>query len=229
MASEFQFELALARKAARPRRLVAIDAGSPDLGLAVYEDGLLVQCEWVKVKRAAVKICPPCGRKGRDKCRHMADPLIMVQVCDEVEQLLGTPELEAGGPGMPDVVVIEEPLNWGGAMNSGAMSIGKLGRVVAALGDRAAAWGAQVYFYWPSEWKGTTDKQIHQTLALCRMSEEERKLIPQICEGEENWRYRSDPTDAAALGQWWLEQAGARPSRQIIAPAGMRRRVEEKR
>lgn len=229
MGSDFQFSLALARKAARPRRLVAIDPGSPDLGVAVFEDGVLVLCEWVRVQRLAAPVCPPCERKLRDKCRHMVDPLVMVQICDEVEQLLGTPDLEAGAPGMPDVVVFEEPIKWGGTPGTGATTIGKLGRVVAALGDRAAAWGARVYFYWPSEWKGNGNKQVHQTLALCCLSEEERKLIPRICEGEENWRYRSDPTDAAALGRWWLEQAGARPSRQLAAPSDLRRRVEEKR
>jgi hypothetical protein len=189
---------------------VALDGGWPDVGLAMYEAGVLTRAAHISLKELPPSVCPPCRLK-RLECSHGQDMHGVTVLCDLIEEWLGTDALDAGSPGMPDVFVAEEPVKFR-QLGGGSGSLTKFGRVVAAMCDRAAAWPAEVYRYYPSEWKGNTAKPLHQSIALTQLREEERGLLPhervlKRARGAPDWRYKTDPLDAAALGLWFLTES----------------------
>lgn len=186
--------------------MLAIDPGNPDIGAAMFVEGVLERAAWVKVQRLKDGTCPACRFKGA--CRHGIEPRIVTALCDELEQQMGFYGLPPGSSMIPESVVIELPLYFDTDLGGGG-PIGKLLMVVGAIVDRAAAWGAAAYCYRPSEWKGTAKKEIHQELGLPRFSEQELALLPRVGRGS-GWKFASDSLDAALLGAWWLSASGAR-------------------
>ena len=189
-----------------PRRLLAIDPGLPDLGAAVYEDGVLAQ---------AVHVVIPREQKER------ADAI--VQLCDATERALGIHGLALGDDRYPDLVVAEWPqifLEGGSIKRREGRTVTvqqylELAGVSAVMLDRAASWGAEVARYRPAEWKGNKPKPEHQRTGLAQLSDDERARLPKMPKAG---RYLSDPLDAALLGLWWLHRAGARTPRFYARP-----------
>jgi len=186
-----------------PRRLVAMDPGSPDVGIGDYRHGVLVGAHHVEVPRPDDERCPVC----KVPCRHGIEPLLVMQICDQIEQVLGIAGLPAGHPDLPEVVICEQLQTFGDMPERGARAVLLGCAVMAALLDRALAWGARVFQYTPAVWKGSKRKDLHQMQSLCLFTEAERALLPRSPRAK---YFVSDPLDGASLGRWWLERIGAR-------------------
>lgn len=188
-----------------PHRLLAIDPGLPDLGAAVYVDGVLALAVHVRITREQAE---------------RADGI--VQLCDAAERALGIHGLALGDDRYPELVVAEWP-----QILRPERAVAKLGRFIdqqpllnlsavsAVMLDRAASWGAELARYRPDEWKGTVKKEAHQRAGLAQLSDDERARLPKMPLAG---RYLSDPLDAALLGLWWLHRAGARTPRFYARP-----------
>jgi len=186
-----------------PARLVALDPGSPDLGIADYQDGVMVAAHHIQVPRPADARCPACWKP----CRHGIEPALIVALCDEVERVLDVERK------LPTVVLSEHPQIFqvqkgddgqGGSFERGGRALFLMCAVMAALLDRAAAWGAACYQYTPAVWKGVKRKDEHQRQALTYFTAAEIQRLPRSARAK---YFVSDALDAAALGMWWLSRA----------------------
>lgn len=187
------------------RRVLSIDGGSPDVGAALYVDGMLTRAAWVKVRRPVDRLSPCCRFSP---CRHNVEPVLVADLCDAIERAMGLQELPNGSAEMPQTVLVEVPVVFG-PQSRGASPLLKISMVCGALFDRAAAWGAQAYGFKPAEWKGNLAKPAHQARMLTFYEERELALLPRTGDGDA-WRYATDGLDGSALGLWWLQRIGVR-------------------
>lgn len=192
-----------------PPRLIALDPGYPDCGVALFHHGRLVKASWCRTLKS--EACPLCVRGGQS-CEHGRGYGVAL-LCDEVEREMGTSALPDG---IETVMVAE----WVTIYHRKGERVDPRGlfdtaSVAGAMLDRGAAWGAQTWRYTAPEWKGNWPKEAHQQQGLCHLSPEERGVLPR---GPRSKKYLTDPLDAALLGEWWLVRMRMR-ERRVYARA----------
>lgn len=211
---------ALLGNAAAPAHLLALDPGSPDLGIAIFRSGILISAYHIKVPRPDDARCPTCATP----CRHGVEPALVVSLCDAIEKKLD---------GEPTVVISEHPQIFqmrprpgqpeGAPFERGGRSLFLMCAVMAAMLDRAAAWRAACYQYTPAVWKGSKRKDEHQMIALASFTNQERARLPRSARKQ---YFISDALDAAALGLWWHHRARYRQPAYHMQPHAFRELVE---
>lgn len=206
----------------RPWFALGIDAGSPDVGLSIFElcaaGAELRHAAHVAIERPEDRPCPICKPIA---CRHEVEPEVVDLLCDAVEEQLRVWGFAADS-GMPQIVIAEQPQSFGGP-ERGQRSVLLGLAVMAALLDRARCWTRTVYQYTPAVWKGNKPKDEHQRLILARLTDGERMLLPRSAVKR---YYISDPLDATGLVLWWLERTGYRKARYHCAPGIFAGQVE---
>jgi len=167
-----------------PRRLLALDPGTQDVGLAVLQDGVLVQATWVEKQARPAR----CGRCPGD-CAHATLPLMRSRM---VEALL-----QAAGPlAVYDLVAVEWPVVYQ-HQKAPADDLLQIAGVAAAVCAAAHQVGTPSWCFRPSEWKGKTAKDTFQAQILACLTGAELRLLPRAAV---TGRYLSDPLDAVGLG-----------------------------
>jgi len=193
------------------RWLLALDPGSPDVGVALFASGVLIQAAHVKIKRKQDIACPMC----QEECRHQIESQTTSELCDAIETWI---DLVMGKDKRPAIVLSEQPQAFqhkrGGQIirhhAASDRSILLCYGVMAAVLDRAIGWGARAFQYTPAKLKGAMSKEQFQKRSMMIFSPVERNRIERRpCAGDLN----SDAADAASIGLTWLLRTGYRGRR----------------
>lgn len=110
-------------------------------------------------------------------------------ICDDVPR----------GALRADIVVIELPQNWPG--KTPITSIITLAVRVGTFKERWERYGASVELVWPTTWKGSVPKKIHNDRVLEALSAAERKLLPKRPRAKD---FDHNMLDAVGIGLWKL-------------------------
>lgn len=188
--------------------LLALDPGSPDVGVALFANGILVKAQNVKIKRKPDAQCPMCAKP----CRHQVESQTISEICDAIEEWID----EIMGPGKrPAIVIAEQVQAFQSRRNDAVVRHHKASDrsvllcygVMAALLDRAMGWGARTFQYTPATIKGAMKKDQFQRRAMLLLSDAEKRQIERRpIAGDVN----SDAADAAAIALTWLLRVGYR-------------------
>lgn len=185
----------------RPKRILALDPGTQDVGLAVVQDGQVVSATWVQRQAVPVR-CDRCPTA--QACAHATLPLMRSRMVRAL--------LQAAGPlAAFTLVAAEWPqiYSWQKAPADDLMQVaGVAAAVCAAAGDA----GVPAWCFRPSEWKGSTKKDVFQAQILACLSGAELALLPRA---PQTGRYLTDPLDAVGLGLYAAGRLG-----QWIRPWG---------
>lgn len=179
--------------------LLAIDPGTRDIGIALYLHGELVLASWLKAEPNELVCCPKCAGKEAS-CPHRSNPRLAHDMACEVARVIDYKRV--------DQLVCEVPVTFLAAR--GGQSLVRIGAMIGAVSDRVLAEGGLVDWFQPSEWKGNTEKSLHQKFALQSLSPVERDRLPSFVGKDNVQRYRTDSLDAALLGIKWLHMAQRR-------------------
>lgn len=167
-------------------RILAIDPGSLDLGIAVYENGVLLHAELIEAPDIH-GICPLCTMP----CSHTSDPDLVTWYAERIRRIADGYEI--------DLVIAEMPVVF--AKSGGGSQLLLIGAILGAVNQSS---GVPNYWFKPSEWKGNKKKREHQLANLPLLSLPERALLPKKRKRDKTTPYATDPLDAALLGLWWL-------------------------
>lgn len=178
-------------------RLLALDPGLRDAGLAVFAAGELAAAWWLRAEAPLLAPCAVCQRR-RSPCPHAADPAQLGAMLDEARRLAGP--LDGFG-----LVVTEWPYVPGPARRLDPAPLLDLAGLAAAVCCEALRAGARVLRYAPVSWKGNRPKDLFQREILASLTEAEREHVPR---SERTGKYRSDPLDAVGLGLFVLGRLG---------------------
>lgn len=182
---------------AAQNRLLALDPGARDAGLAVFAAGELAAAWWLRAEAPLLPACAVCQRR-RSPCPHSADPAQLAAMLDEARRLAGP--LDGFG-----IVVTEWPYVPGPARRLDPAPLLDLAGLAAALCCEAVRAGARALRYPPVCWKGNLRKDRFQCEILASLTEPERERVPR---SERSGKYRSDPLDAVGLGLFVLGRLG---------------------
>lgn len=186
-------------------RILALDPGLCDIGLASVEQGRLTGAWWVRTHRQPAR-CKRCAQA----CDHATRPLAIGRTVAEAL-------LTAGPIGRFDLVVAEWPKVYlGRKVAANPDDLLAMAGVVGAVNAAAALDGVATWHVLPEEWKGRERKDIFQTWILACLRDEELALIPR---GAIAKRYASDAVDAVGLGMWAAGRLGTwlRPPQHFAA------------
>lgn len=178
-------------------RLLALDPGVRDAGLAVFSAGELAAAWWLRAEAPPLAPCDVCQQR-RSPCPHSADPAQLAAMLDEARRLAGP--LDGFG-----LVVTEWPYVPGPGRRLDPAPLLDLAGLAAALCCEAVRAGARVLRYAPVSWKGNLRKDRFQCQILASLTERERERVPR---SERTGKYRSDPLDAVGLGLFVLGRLG---------------------
>lgn len=173
-------------------RILAIDPGSVDLGIAVYENAVLIHSERIAAP-AIHGICPLCTMP----CSHASDPDLTTWYAMRIKQ--STTKYNVG------LVISEMPVVF--AKSGGGSQLLLLGAIIGAIKQSS---NVPNYWFKPSEWKGNKKKREHQLTNLPFLSQAERGLLPKTKKRDKTTPYATDPLDAALLGLWWVTKTKQR-------------------
>lgn len=193
------------------RKILALDPGTQDVGLAVVQDGLVVAALWVQ-RPSAPQRCDRCPTVP--SCSHATLPLMRARMVAAL--------LDAAGPLTAyDLVVAEWPqvYTW---QKAPADDLLQVAGVAASICSAAAQEGVPAWCYQPREWKGVTKKDVFQAQILACLSGAELALLPRA---PQTGRYLTDPLDAVGLalyaagrlGQWIRPWGGHLPEVEPVA------------
>lgn len=173
-------------------RILAIDPGSVDLGIAVYENAALMHAERIEAPDIH-GICPLCTMP----CSHMSDPDLVTWYATRIKQVATKYNI--------GLVISEMPVVF--AKSGGGSQLLLLGAIIGAINQSSDVPNC---WFKPSEWKGNKKKREHQIENLPFLSQAERDLLPKIKKRDKTTPYATDPLDAALLGLWWLTKTKQR-------------------
>ena len=174
------------------QRILAIDPGSVDLGIAVYENAVLIHSERIAAPDIH-SVCPLCAMP----CSHASDPDLVTWYATRIKQV--STKYKIG------LVISEMPVVF--AKSGGGSQLLLLGAIIGAINQSS---DVPNYWFKPSEWKGNKKKREHQLTNLPFLSQAERDLLPKIKKRDKTTPYATDPLDAALLGLWWLTKTKQR-------------------
>lgn len=166
--------------------ILAIDPGSLDLGVAVYENGVLLHAELIEAPDIH-GICPLCTMP----CSHTSDPDLVTWYAERIKQVVTKYGIS--------LIVSEMPVVF--AKSGGGSQLLLIGAILGAVNHSSVV---PNYWFKPSEWKGNKKKREHQLANLPLLSLPERALLPKKHKRDKTTPYATDPLDAALLGLWWL-------------------------
>ena len=126
-------------------RILAIDPGSVDLGIAVYENAVLIHSERIAAPDVH-GICPLCTMP----CSHMSDPDLVTWYAEKVKQVATKYKI--------GLVISEMPVVF--AKSGGGSQLLLLGAIIGAINQSA---DVPNYWFKPSEWKGNKKKRDKTT------------------------------------------------------------------
>ena len=171
----------------RPHRILALDPGGSDLGLALLEDGRLTRAWWV---RAAGVVYRPCSRCPAllPQCEHAERPARRHAMAAAV--LAAAPPLAS-----VDLLVAEWPVIYP-QLPVPSAPLMDLAAVAQVILSAALAAGVTAWAYEPSQWKGRAPKDVFQTQILAALTADELRVLPRAPRAG---YYLSDPLDAAGL------------------------------
>lgn len=198
-------------------RILALDPGLCDIGLATVEHARLTGAWWVRTARQPAR-CKRCAQA----CDHATRPLAIGRTVAETL-------LTAGPLARFDLVVAEWPKVYlGRKVVANPDDLLAMAGVVGAISAAAALKGVATWHVLPEEWKGRERKDVFQTWILACLRDEEIALIPR---GAIAKRYASDAVDAVGLGMWaagrlqtWLRSPQHFAALVEPAPAKARRK-----
>lgn len=142
-------------------KIVAIDPGFRDCGVAVFDKGLLQHCDHVKCSATALVEAV----QFTETARSVVDYIKSLNVGNSFDLVIEYPQQYARSPAPRESV---------------QKLVGVIGSLVSQFHQATGGLGVKVSTYKPREWKGQVPKDVMFNRIISRLSETEFETLPPI-------------------------------------------------